>query len=191
MTLNKAILYIDSDVDGDGVDENGEFHFTDVEVAPSLRTGYLIGGRGSTVNNIISQFAGDGESKRKGIYLEAGGGAHIVELNVTQWEGSDDTWGDPSEPVGSKANATGEQPISQVDVLMQYLITGNIDSANPAVLEYGEYSEQGRFSPLNVVLEGPQLNRAADDGSWFTGSWTCVAAADIREKLDAQQRRER
>jgi len=191
MTLNKAILRVNSDVDGDGSVENGQFTLTDVEVAPSLRTGYLIGGRGSTVNNIISQFAGQGESKRKGFFYEAGGGAHTVELNVTQWEGSTDTWGDPDKPVGSKANATGEKAISQVDVLMQYLITANIDSTSPATLEYGEYSQQGRYSPLDVVVEGPQLNRAADDGSWFTGSWTCVAAADIRELFDAQQRRER
>ena len=191
MTLNKAVLYVDSDVDGDGTTENGEFHFTgNLEVTPSLRTGYLIGGRGSAVNNILSQAVGAGESKRKQFFLEAGGGAHTVEVNFSGWEGSE-TWGDPDEPVGSKANATGEQPVSQIDVLMQYLITAQIDSTNPAKLEYGEYSSSGRFEPLDVVIEGPQMTRAAEDGSWFDGTITFIAAADIRELLDAQSRRER
>jgi hypothetical protein len=189
MTLNKAILRVSSDVDGDGSVEDGEFHMRDVEVSPSLRTGFLIGGRGSTINNVIAQTVGAGDSKRRQFFLEEGGGAHTIEISFRSWEGSDETWGDPSEPVGSQANASGEQPIAQVDVLMKYLLTAEIDSRAPATLEYGEYSESGRFSPLPVVLEGPQMTRAAEDGSWFDGSMTCIAAADIQQVFDAAARR--
>jgi len=191
MTLNGAKLRISADVDGDGETEDGIFSMIDVEVSPSIRTGYLIGGRGSTVNNIISESVGAGDSKRQQFFLEGGGGAHTIELSFQNWEGADGTWGDPSEPAGSEANATGESPISQIDVLMQYLLTAEIDSRNPATLEYGEYSSSGRFDPLAVVLEGPQMTRAAEDGSWFDGSMTCIAAADIQDVFDAASRRER
>lgn len=199
MTLQRAELDVSADVDGDGVEEDATFVFAgNVEVTPSLRTGYLIGGRGSTVNSIISQFAGSGDSKRRNFFLEAGGGAHTIEISFRGWEGATDNdgnpaqWGDTGDQsTVTKSDATGADPITQVDVLMKYLTVAEIDSRNPATLRYGEYSLTGLYEPLSVVVESPNFSRAAEDGSWFDGSMTCVAAADIRDLYDAAERRER
>lgn len=197
--LQRAKLTINADVDGDGSDETGVFEMAgDLQVVPSLRTGYLIGGRGSTVNAIISSTVADGENKRKGFFLDLGGGAHVVEIQFKGWDGAKytdsngnvqtATWGDTSKAVGSKANATGEGPVAQMDVLMKYLSVAEIDSRDTATLEYGEYSSPGRYDPISVVIEGPSFQKTAMEEKEFTGSLTCIAAQDITEAADATLR---
>lgn len=191
--LQRAKLEIDADVDGDGADESGVFEMVgNLSITPGLRTGYLVGGRGSTILSIIANQANLGESKRRQFFVEAGGGAHSIEINFRGWKGAVDEngnavqWGNTGSG-GTVADATGEDPISQIDVLMQYLLVGEIDSRNPATLKYGEYSNQGRYSPLDVVVEGPQFTRAAEDGSWFDGSMVLISAADLNELWDAAE----
>lgn len=192
-TLQKAVLTVDADVDGDGAAETGEFHMAgNLEVTPGLRTGYLVGGRGSTVNSILSSTLGDGSNVRQGFYLDLGGGAHTVDIQFRGWEGATDQSGTPVQwgnegvdDTPTKADATGADPITQIDVLMRYLTRAEIDSRSPATLEYGEYSSGGLYSAMNVVVEGPNFTRSAQDGSWFDGSLTCIRAADLNDALDA------
>lgn len=191
MTLQQATLTIQADADGDGSAETGVFEMAgNLEVTPSIRTGYIIGGRGSTFNAVISNLVADGESKRQGFFLDLGGGARAIEINFRGWKGAIDEngnnlqWGNDSSQTKTQASATGQDPLTQIDVLMRYLTVGEIDSRNPATLEYGEYSSSGLYSSLGVVIEGPTMTRAAEDGSWFDGSMTCIEAADVRNVWD-------
>lgn len=199
MTLQYARLTIDGASPG-GVDATGVFEFAgNLEVVPGLRTGYLIGGRGSTTNAVVSSLIGSGESKRKGVYLDLGGGTRQVDINFWGWEGAkvdldgdgtkeDLQWGDTGDPsTTTVSDATGADPITQMDCLMEYLVTAEIDSRNPATLEYGEHHSAGLYDPLDVVVEGPQFTRAAEDGSWFVGQMTFLEAISGDEVLDAQQ----
>lgn len=184
--LNKAILTVEADVDGDGTAETGEFHMRgNLSITPSIRTGYLLGGRGSTVNSVTSSLAGAGQSKRQGFYLDLGGGARVVEVEFDQWEGSNDQWGDTgSSGSVTSTDATGADPMTQLDVLMQYFAVAEIDSRNPAVLEYGEHHDNGLYDPLDVVIEGPQGTRSAEDGSWFSGRMTFVTVESLDDVID-------
>lgn len=188
--LNKAQLTVEADVDSNSSGtETGVFDFTgNLEITPGIRTGYLIGGRGSTINAIIQSYLGNQANKRRGIFLDLGGGAQTVEIKFRGWDGSGDVWGDTS--AGAEADATNEGPLSQMAVLIKYLNVAEIDSRNPATLEYGEWSSGGRYEPLDVVVEGPNLTAAAEDGSWFDGTMTFVSAADVTSTLSGQQQDE-
>lgn len=204
MPLDSATLTISADVDGDGTPEEGTFVFRgDLSTTWGTRTGYLVGGRGSNVNSIISRLAGDGQSKRKGYYVDLGSGEHIIELSFTGWAGAraaDDTplqWGNTGNPdTLTVADATGADPITQLQVLDHYIQVGIIDSNNPARLEIGEYSPGGLFDDalgkdhLDVVLEQPRFERNSKDPSTFDGKMTCIEAASLSEPADATERLE-
>lgn len=193
MTERYATLTLTGDPDGDGTDETGTFVLAgDLEVTPSIRTGYIAGGQQSQINSIVANLVDDGETQNNQFFVDAGAGAHSVQIQFIGWSGArkaDGTplqWGDSGTPDQLTAtDATGSDPISQICVLMQYLLTGTIDSRNPATLEWGEWAEDGLYDPLDVVLEGPELTKAAEDGSSFTGTLTLIAAADIRQAYDA------
>lgn len=189
MTLQKARLTIDADVDGDGSKETGVFEMAgNMDLSPGERTGYLIGGRGSNINAVFSSTFAEGNSKKKGVHLNLGGGARTVGLQFWVWEGSSFQWGNDANKGKTEASATGQDPLTQIDVLVRYITVGEIDSRNPAKLEYGEYSDSGLYEPMDVVIEEPQLTRTAQDGSWATGQMTCVSTVDINSILHGQQR---
>lgn len=186
--LHKAILIVEGDPDGDGNLETGEFHMKgNAEITPGQRTGYIVGGAGGNINAFFGSLLGGGQSRQKGIFLGAGGGTRMWQVSFRQWEGSDLQWGDTGNG-GTATDATGEDPITQIDVMLEYLSTADIDSRAPATLEYGEHWSGGRFDPVDVVIEQPQMTNAAEDGSWFDGDITFLNAADLREALDALQR---
>lgn len=200
MPLDYARLTINADVDGDGSPETGIFELAgNLEIVPGLRTGFLIGGRGSSANAVVADLLGEGESNRQGFYLDLGGGVRQIQVNFWGWEGAqadidgdgtaeDLQWGNTGNTGSATAtDATGADPLTQIDVLMEYLATGEIDSRSPATLEYGEHHSGGLYDELNVVIEGPQFTRSAQDGQWFTGQMTLLEAVDAEQVLDAQQ----
>lgn len=185
---DRAILRIEGDPDGDGTIETGEFHMVgDLEILPGMRTGYIVDGQGSTVNSVITSVADAGESKREGVFIDLGGGAHTVEISFRGWEGAIDAdgnyvqWGDDPSPGRSQTSATGKDAITQIDVLMQYLLTTEIDSRSPATLEYGERSQDGLYDPIEVVIEGPTFSKRPENGNSFEGSMTLVSAREVRQ----------
>lgn len=184
--LKKAILYIDADVDGDGTAENGKFVMESVEPTIGIRTGYLIGGRGSTANAVLDDLLGDGESRQQGVFLGFGGGTRKYDLSFSGWEGSGDQWGDTGNG-GTASDATGEDPWTQIDVLIQYLSVASVDSTGLATLEYGEHHPNGRFDSVGVVPEQPQFTPPLDESSTFTGSMTLLSAANLTKALDGQK----
>jgi len=197
MTEKYATLTLQGDPDGDGVEETGTFQFGgNLQITPSLRTGFLAGGTQSQLNSVIANLIDAGESQNQQFFVDAGAGAHAIEIQFRGWEGAQDSagnplkWGDSGDPGQLTAtDATAASPISQICVFMQYLLTGTIDSRNPATLEWGEWAADGLYEPLNVVPEGPELTRAAEDGSWFEGTLTLISAADLQDAYDATKRK--
>jgi hypothetical protein len=188
VTLQEAKLTLETDVNSDGGREEGVFRlYGDPEVQEWMRTGFIVGGRGSTVNSIVQNAFGT-ESRREGIYIDLGGGAHGFTVN---WRNTDDlsdinnndiTWGDDSYGTPSAENATGEDPKTQSNIFFNYLTTGEYDSrgGDKAIFEYGEWSSGGVLDPLEVVVvEQPQLTATADQPGFYTGQLTVVAAEDI------------
>ena len=187
-TLDRIILTIDSSIG------TGEFHMMgNTELSLSQRTGYLVGGRGSTVNAVVSNTTGDGNNNREGFFIDLGGGAFTAEVEWRNWQSATDydgnplQWGDTGDPsTVTKTDATGANALQQMECLFYWLNQSEIDSrGNRATLEYGEHHSDGLYDPLQVVPEQPTMSRAADDGSWCDGSITFIRAGDITEKIDA------
>lgn len=173
--LQKAILTIESEINGSSV--TGEFHLKgDVEITGGIRTGYLIGGKGSQA---IGALTGEASEFHFGF-----GGPQFWEVSWKSWEGSTLQWGD-SGSGGTDTDATGEDPLTQMDVLLEYMANSNLDSGQPATWAYGEYSSGGRYSPQLVVPESPKITRAADDGSWMDGNMTLLSTKPGDEIVDA------
>lgn len=144
------------------------------------RTGYIVGGGGSTAWNYVGGLVGDDQSMREGIHVDLGGGATTITIEFNQWTGAQDGSGD-SLSWGGYINA---EPARQMSVLMHDIETTTIDSENPATLEYLEWSDGGLYEPRDVVLEQPNITNVAEDASWVSGSITCISTADLSEALD-------
>lgn len=208
MLKNKAILTLPSgDIGSPNDPVQGVFEFAaDIEIAPSFRSGFLVGGAGAQINNVIQEGSGGDGAKGKGFFIDAGGGPHVVELQARGWsgarvpdtynaDGTIDTykpaqWGSTGNPdTDDYGDATQEHPLTQLNVLEQYLRHIKIDSNSTATLEYGEFSSSGRFEPLDVVLEGPQGVRSSDGPpSAFDFTLTCIEAQALDEVVSAVNR---
>ena len=124
-------------------------------------------------------------------YVDAGGGSHIVEVDFINWEGSSKQWGDTSETAGSPANGTDEDPLTQMNVLHNYMKYGRFDSLfNNASLSFGKYSSSSS-SPwpdkLDVAIESPlTAHDVQEDGATIVdGSVTFVEIQPLDEAIDA------
>lgn len=157
------------------------FTFKSCEVTSGVRTGYILDGSGSTWTAIFSDILGEsnlfGEDFgfRQGIYLDLGGGEHIVELEATGWEGSNLPFG----------GVGGQDPSTQMNVLENVLVETQIDSVSPATIEFGEYSSGGMFSPLNVVVEGPRITRSQRSPSTFDIEMVFIETASFESGVFA------
>lgn len=195
--VNGAKLTIPNvDVDGDGEPETGVFVMRDVEIDFSVRTEFVVGGQGSKANAALAGLLDAGESTRKGIHLDAGTGDHAVEISFSGWRGSDEQWGNTGNAGElTPGDATGEDPVTQMQMLDRYLSVGEIDSRNPARLEVGQYTPGGVWDTsalgedhLDVVVKGPENAYATDRPSTYDGTITCVETTDLSRPLDAKQR---
>lgn len=197
MTLGRVVAEMDVDFGGGGT--TGVFHFYgDIQVEEQIRTGFLVGNRGSSVNAIIQDTAEAGEPKRKGAHVDAGGGQHALQLTFRGWEGATDKdgndlqWGDDPSPGVSETSATGANATTQVNVFNHYLRVGTFDSRSPVRVRYGEFSDGTYASEAGVlddylecVVESPSLTRDAEEGKTFTGSLTFVETLTASEAIDA------
>lgn len=199
MTLGRVVAEMDVDFGPSGGPTTGVFHFYgDIEVDEQIRTGFVVGARGSSVNAVIQDSAGAGEPKRKGAHVDIGGGQHALQLQFRGWEGATDAdgeplqWGDDPEPGVSETSATGADATTQVNIFNHYLRVGTFDSRNPIRVRYGEFSD-GTYADengvlddhLSCVVESPSLKRDAEEGTTFTGSLTFVETLTASDAIDA------
>ncbi|MFD1512465.1 hypothetical protein [Halomarina rubra] len=190
------------DVDNDGVDEYGVFEGNvGLRIEQGTRTGFLVesgGGLTGSINSIVvdwweekqgEQLSGDG--KRQGWYLDLGAGQHYAEISFRGFEGSDGQWGSSPDPaVQTAASATGAHPTTQMQVLDRYLQICTVDSKSPATLHVGEYSDAGRYGPLEVVIEDPSFTYDVEEPSIYDGSITFLEAMTLGEFYDAHEQQQ-
>jgi len=90
----------------------------------------------------LGEAAGLVESDTSQAFVGSGSRVRTFTVEFVQFEGSTDSWGDAasSDDVLVKLNEFGNE-----------LANADVDSTNPATLEYGEYTSGGTHSALTVV----------------------------------------
>jgi len=130
-----------------------------------------------------------GEGLRQELSFDIGGGIHAITLDFRGYTASPYQWGDTGNG-GTPTDATGEDLHAQMAVLDCYL-QSRIDSTTPAILEVGEYSTEGRYSPLQVVPENPNMVfDSTEQSSVYEGSITWVETVDLDQTIDGSKRTE-
>ncbi|WP_254766500.1 hypothetical protein [Salinilacihabitans rarus] len=165
------------------------------DVGDDIRTGFLLSGAGDQAIGFLLGLLDAGETARKGVHYDAGGGEHAIPIraNVTSGptpngEGGVLQWGASADPdVLDQTTATGGTAIQKAQIFNHYLSVagGGTDSLAPATLEWGEYSTDGVLDPLEVVLEEPSFERQGPDSYRF--STTCVETATLGSLLDGSK----
>lgn len=199
MPYQHPILEIDADFGSGPV--TGVFEFFAAEensfqVEESIRTGPIVSGAGNQALSILQGILNDGESKRKGITLDFGGGQHIFEISAQTWpnmqrpDGGDAQWGASSDPsVLDATSATGADPYQQQQVFMNYLRVSQTDSLSPARLKFGEYHPDGILDDeLEVVIEDPTAVINSDSPTTMDFSLTLVETLNLEQVLDGKKR---
>lgn len=198
--ISKAKLTLPpADIDGDGNTEQGVFEFIgDLTITLTQTRNYVIetAGTSSQVSAIVGEFfdgSGSvdlGDTKRKTFAVDAGGGAHTVEIDCRAWEGSDGQWGATGDDSQVTAvDATGAPADRQLFVLDRALSVATVDSRTPATLSVGEYSQDGVYGPLDVLIEQPSgvynTGRSVSD---IDVSLVCVETINLGNAVDALTR---
>ncbi|SIR99662.1 hypothetical protein SAMN05421858_5050 [Haladaptatus litoreus] len=168
MVLHKAVLTIGGK----------EFHLEkNISISTGVRTGFLVGGSGSTLMSVVTSFLDDGNplnasgEQRSGMFIDLGGGVRMVQIEAHSYEGN-------ANPFGGSG---GADPWTQADELVHAIETTQIDSRGTATLEYGEYSSGGKYGPIPVVIEEPTVQLDAERGQIAEFSLTCLKAADLTD----------
>lgn len=208
-SLDRAVIEIDADVDGDGSDEKGVFKMVgDLEIQQVVRPDPILGPELQNIQSAVRRVLNDGEANRKGAYVDIGAGRHAFEINFLGWTGAEDSngnavqWGNTGTG-GTVGDATGEDPLVQMQVFHRYLQVGVIDSFNPARMWVGEYAgaesddtgnvygTEGRFkkyTPLKVILETGRGVRDSQNPNSYDGTITAVEVMNLEGTVDVARR---
>ena len=170
--------------DGNDVGKDLVFRSTSASVTHSVEPGALSG-----LGNIIglaTRLAGNqdvqGEGKRQQARLDTGSGPHVTSIRFTSWKDSTQRWGATD---GSAWDAGGADPRTQLQVLDNALRSIRVDSTAPILLEVGEYSSSGRFSPLEVAPTQSGLEFDVDeDVSQVRGEVSFVDVLALEQAID-------
>lgn len=194
MTLQRAVLEISGDIDNTSVD--GEFHMVgNLTAGESVQPRFLLGNQLPNWNTTVQGILGN--AGRRGLYKDQGAGLHTFEFEFKGWEGAVDKdgnnvpWGDTTKNAPSVYNATGADPITQIQVLNNYIRWINIDSFQPAKLRIGEYDPSGLSGFADHLNVAPQQTRglkASEDYSQFTGTMTVVEVERMDVAIEAASR---
>lgn len=129
-----------------------------------------------------------GEGLRQELSVDIGMGRHVISIDFRTFTGSPYRWGDSGNG-GTITDATGEDVHAQAAVLDKYLNTATLDSTNPAILEVGEYSEEGRYAPIFVVPRNPNIRFASnEESSTVDGSIDWVETQSLDRKAPQEDR---
>ncbi|MDQ2052836.1 hypothetical protein RBH26_20555 [Natronolimnohabitans sp. A-GB9] len=189
--VNPQVTIHNAEIAGQTVD--GTFVFpSDIIVEFETRTEefFQSSGRTPALMSVVLDWIQDetdddvDSSIRQELSIDVGAGIHAITLDFRGYTGSPYQWGDSGEG-GTPTDATGEDLHAQMAVFDRYLQAARIDSTNPAILEVGEYSEAGRYSPLQVVPENPDVVfDSTEQSSIYDGSVTWVETLSLEESLD-------
>lgn len=124
------------------------------------RTGTLVSGAGQALDQ-LSRLLDEVDAPSGSIQITSSG-QQAWELSAEtpldaarQDDGSLFQWGSSESEGLSEHSATGKGRITQVQVLMAYLARSVGDSVSPAIWEWGQYSDDGIYSPVPVLVEQP------------------------------------
>lgn len=130
-----------------------------------------------------------GESLRQRLSFDAGMGRHVFTVDFRAITNSGERWGNTGDG-GTRGDATGEDVHAKAAVFDRYLATTTLDSFNPALLEIGEYSEEGRFGPVPVVPRNPNQRFASgESSSTIDGSVDWIETQDVTSTSSSQTAR--
>ena len=166
-----------------------------VEISESIRTGYLVDGRGSRALALLDEFRDAGEGGRKGVHVDLGGGVHTWELSADtpvtspRSDGQLHQWGyTQDDSVLDGASATGADANTQMSVLMNAFVHASPDSLTPATWSVGEYHADGVLAPREVVIEQPTVVQESDRPQTADINLTLIETADLQQSFDKQRK---
>jgi len=210
MTGLSGVAYLEIDiVDSNGDERTCVFELReDLEIAPTTTKQYLLGNRGQYVREafeIGTDFLDiEGIStagNRRGYHVDGGAGAVMLSVNAKAGD-RDVRWGDGSSDPDdatsiTKFDAQGCGPSAQRDVLDWAVSQSKSDSAAPARLYYGQWSDgthadtAGAYGKPRIIAITELLTpNPSDDPSAFEvdleGVWTSAfPASSVGEAQEA------
>lgn len=181
----------------------------DLEPSTSTMKQYLLGNRGQYVREafeISTDVLGvdvPNAGNRRGYHVDGGAGSVQISLQATGGD-RDAQWGDgssdPNNPDDvTKYDATGCDPQAQKDVLDWVAAQAKTDSASPARLYHGQFTDgsyadtAGAYNkPRAIAIAELNTTNPPDDASAFTVTleaiWTApFPAASVDEAQEAVQ----
>lgn len=168
-----------------------------LSISYELRTGYLTENRGRLLQTAFEGIGLDdlADNFDGGVFVNLTNGQSVWTITANTWEGSTGRWGDGTDD--PKTDAEGESPLRQASVLAYWIRETRIDSLPESIpgsdgamaeLHVAEYSADGAFEPVNVVLENPQIDFSGSSPSSLPITLTCIEAADLGQEYDAKAR---
>lgn len=189
--LDKGVLELTADVDGDGSTETGVFHLAgDGEISHEIQKDYIFDNTASGIVSLVSLLEEFERAKREGFYLDIGAGAKVVSFDIRGWDGAESPqWGDGSGTF--PADASDGDPLQKLQCFDAYVEQATTDSFSPATLHVGEYTDgtygdDGAFDPLSVaVARDPGGSWSVDDGpNRFSLNVTCIKVFEMDQPID-------
>jgi len=186
-----AVLFVDANFGGSLGQKTGRFTFPKGTIEMGVRTGPLVENGFSSLINTLLELVADGESGRRGISVDAGGGQHFLEIDLEGIGEADGQWGYTDDPdTLNEATATGGDRVQKAQVLTNYLRKGAPDSFTPARVRYGEFSPDGVMpeDELNVYVEDPNTLIDRETSSIYSSSMTLIETVDLTDPITERNR---
>lgn len=112
-----------------------------LRVAEVQQPAWLFDGGGDLVT-AAGEFAGLSGSLKAQVFEGVGAGIRTWRVEFVQWEGNSDQWG---------GAAASDDVIVKLQTLGHAIAHTRITSSAPAELQFGEYSTNGKYAPVDVV----------------------------------------
>lgn len=189
---NKAYLVLNNQ---SNFGDEGVFELENPEVNAELNREMLLGNRGQTISGIadvVPILPNLGENGA-GINIDGGAGRDVftVEAEIVEPEGGVGTgprWG--AENSGLPANAQGRRPLTQAQILKNWVRTTTTDSLKAGQFYWGEHTD-GRFGnvgafdePVPVVVQSCRLEHPRDEPSASIATLELLRTSEIPDGQD-------
>jgi len=195
-----AALEITGDPTDSGSSSTARFEMRAAEngwrVQKSLDDNDLFRNFGRLINSVVTGLVNDDESPNKRITIDAGLKEHAIVVEFDQWAEAEDyggnplQWGDDPNSGLTDTSATGEHPITKMDIFFNWVRKTRIDSRNnagggPAIFEFGEHHPSGQLEPLEVILG--DVDAVVTDANSVSFTIPMIEAAALGNILDGSE----